>query len=145
MHILKAQRVLAAAALSGVLFACRGSAPNTSVDPTRGQRLSGTPDDQKRINSMTDHQKQALAYAALAANLSSRKDHEAAIANWRMALKEEPNSRQWKEGLALALWRANHTAEAVPIWKALATGNDDIAKMSVKMLKKTTDAEGPKP
>lgn len=91
---------------------------------------------------MTDVQKRACTYAAKAAGLSLT-DHAASIIQWLLAVKTEPEARQWQEGLAFELWKAKRTTEATTMWKKLATGRDDIAARSSRMMKRMAGAAEP--
>jgi cytochrome c-type biogenesis protein CcmH/NrfG len=100
--------------------------------------------EQRLYHSMPPAHWQALAYVARASAYTSRSDHDANIANLRLAIKLEPNSRDWQSLLAFELWQVNRTSEAVSLWKKLAEGDDDIAIQAAKWLKKTENAGVPK-
>jgi len=77
----------------------------------------------------------AVAQAAKG-SVALLKDPTRAVEYYKAAIKMEPGHRDWNSFLALALYKAGRTEEAVPIWKSLATGSDNEASNATKMLAK---------
>jgi hypothetical protein len=125
------------------LFIHSRSALQSPINPNTGLPMF-TPAEIQKVNSMTDAQKQALSHFAHAEDLSiKKKDHDGAISELRLAIKEDPVSRDYPFLLAREFWDAKRTSDAVTIWKKLAEGNDDVAKRSAKRLAKIAEGEPP--
>jgi tetratricopeptide (TPR) repeat protein len=106
-------------------FGCKKSADPPPTGPISQQTLS-----------LSEPQKQALAYGAQGSSYLSRHEYDRAIAKYRQALAVDPESRGSQEGLAFALWKTNRLAEAAPIWKKLANGTDAYASNAANWLRK---------
>lgn len=78
--------------------------------------------------------KRSAQFAMLATKADYALHYDESVKNWKLALKEEPDSRSLQESLAFTLWRAHRLKEAIPIWKRLSTGDDDTALRSKNFL-----------
>jgi Tfp pilus assembly protein PilF len=86
-----------------------------------------------RFNRATDFHQIALARAAQGDSFLTR-DPDQAAQYFKDALELEPKNRTYLQGLATALHGCGRTAEAIPIWKSLARGDDLIGKDAARAL-----------
>jgi hypothetical protein len=122
---------LAVLAIPTAALSCNKQGNTSPGQPNSAQSIAKVP--------MTVQQKQALAYAAQGAGYQA-KDPDKAVERFRLAVATEPDNREWQDSLAFALWKDKKTKEAIPIWKQLSAGHDDIAKHATRSLAKVAKA-----
>ncbi len=103
----------------------------------------GTPSPQQMLPpGVTQAQAVALAHIARGSSFEPLRSRpgkgsfEAAMAEYRKALKADPGNRMALSALASCQHRAGKDAEAIRLWKSLATVADDEGRRARKWLRK---------